>query len=174
MALAVPTERAATVRTRMHGEAPQVRAMVRTTAAVHVATRPALTVVPRHRRTARLIAVGSGLVFSLMLGAAAFQTALARRQLEIDTLDRRIRTAHETYDDLRRERAELRSPGRLADEATALGMVPARQTEFITLDPDVIATVQRAGATSTGDDSPSIEDEFAAYADVKAQAGGAP
>jgi hypothetical protein len=174
MALAVRTERAAAVRTRMHGEVPVSRTMVKTTVALPVSPRPRLTVVPRHRRTARLIAVGSGLVFSLMLGAAAFQTALARRQLEIDTLDRRIRTAHESYDELRRERAELRSPGRLAIEASALGMVPATQTEFITLDPDVIATVQRAGATPSSDHAPTIEDEFEAYADVKAQAGGAP
>jgi hypothetical protein len=149
--------------------------MVKRTAAVaHLAPRPALVVVPRQRRTARLIAAGCTVVFGLMLGAAAFQTQLARRQLTMDTLDRDIRTAHETYDVLRRERAELRSPGRLSQEAIKLGMVPATQTEFVQLDSDVVATVQRSGADSSGDMAASIDEEFEQYADVKAEAGGAP
>ena len=43
----------------------------------------------------------------------------------------------------RTQRAELRSPGRLAEEAAKLGMVPATQTEFVSLDADDVATVQR-------------------------------
>lgn len=177
MAMAARAERATVVRSRVHGDvaAAPSRAMVKATAGVaHVVPRPTLIVVPRRRRTARLIAVASVVVFGLMLGAAAFQTQLARRQLEIDTLDRRIRSAEQQYDVLRRERAELRSPGRLATEASALGMVPATQTEFVTLDPDVIATVQRAGAPGSSTAAPTVEDEFEQYAVVKAQAGGAP
>jgi len=60
-------------------------------------------------------------------------------------------------------------------EATRLGMVPASQTEFVSLDPDVVATVQRSGITGqAGDDGSTADDEFEQYADVKAQAGGAP
>ena len=177
MAMAARSERATTVRSRVHGGgAADARAMVKRTASVaHITPRPQLVVVPRRRRTARLIAAGSAVLFGLMLGAAAFQTQLARRQLELDTMDRSIRAAHEQYDVLRRERAELRSPGRLATEATALGMVPASQTEFVSLDPDVVATVQRSGTTDEdGDDETTVDDEFEQYADVKAQAGGAP
>ena len=135
MAMAARSERATTVRSRVHGGgAAQARVMVKRTAAVaHVAPRPQLVVVPRRRRTARLVAAGCTVVFGLMLGAAAFQTQLARRQLNLDTMDRDIRAAHEQYDVLRRERAELRSPGRLAEEAAKLGMVPATQTEFVSL-----------------------------------------
>jgi len=75
---------------------------------------------------------------------------------------------------LRRTRAELRSPGRLALQATALGMVPATQTEFIRLDPKVIAEVQRTGLRPEQQKATTIDDEFATYAHVKAQAGGAP
>ena len=76
---------------------------------------------------------------------------------------------------LRRERAELRSPGRLAAEAKKLGMVPASQTEFVSLDPDVVATVQRSGTTGQDGAADTTADaEFEQYADVKAQAGGAP
>jgi len=149
--------------------------MVKRTAAVaHLAPRPQLVVVPRQRRTARVIAAGCTVVFALMLGAAAFQTQLARRQLTMDTMDRDIRAAHESYDVLRRERAELRSPGRLSGEAIKLGMVPATQTEFVQLDADVVAVVQRSGADASGDPAASIDEEFAQYAEVKAEAGGAP
>jgi hypothetical protein len=149
--------------------------MVKSTAAVtHVARPPKLVVVAPQRRTARWIVAGSVLVFGLMIGAAAFQTQIARRQLELDSLDRRIRTAHEQYDVLRRERAELRSPGRLAEQAALLGMVPATQTEFVALDASVIADVQRTGVADSEHDTATIEQEFADYAHVKSQAGGAP
>lgn len=179
MALAVRADReeraarAGAVRSRVHGETP--RSLVKATAKVaHVAPRPQLVVVAPRRRAARFIAAGSVVVFGLMLGAAAFQTQLARRQLTIDTYDRQIRAAHEQYDVLRRERAELRSPGRLATEASALGMVPATQTQFITLTPEVIGAVQRSGAPTDHREETTIEQEFDAYARVKAQAGSAP
>lgn len=180
MAMAARVERAersALVRSRVHGGVHE-RAMVKSTASVaHVTPanrRPQLVVVAPQRRTARWVVVGAVVICSLMLGAAAFQTQLARRQLTLDTLDRRIRTAHEQYDVLRRERAELRSPGRLAEQAAALGMVPATQTDFVTLDPKVIADVQRTGVTPSGHRVTTIEQEFADYASVKAQAGGSP
>ncbi len=176
MAMAARSERVTTVRSRVHGGGiAEARVMVKRTAAVaDITVRPQLVVVPRQRRTARLIAAGCAVVFGLMLGAAAFQTQLARRQLTMDTLDRDIRTAHESYDVLRRERAELRSPGRLSEEAAKLGMVPATQTEFVQLDSDVVAVVQRSGADGSGDTAASIDEEFERYADVKAEAGGTP
>lgn len=164
MAMTASTERVTPVRSRVHGGAYE-RA---------ISKKPSLVVVAPQRRTARWIVAGCVVVFGLMLGAAAFQTQIARRQLTIDTLDRRIRAAHQQYDVLRRERAELRSPGRLAAQAAALGMVPATQTEFQTLDPAVVAVVQRSGAPSDHVVKATIEEEFAAYAHVKAQAGIAP
>jgi hypothetical protein len=95
MAMAARAERTTAVRSRVHGGA-EVRALVKATAKVgHVAPRPQLVVVAPRRRAARLIAAGCGVVFVLMIGAAAFQTQLARRQLTLDTMDRRIRAAHE-------------------------------------------------------------------------------
>ena len=171
MALAARSERAAAVRARVHGGgAADARAMVKRTAPVaDLVPTPRLAVVPRRRRAARLIAVGSAVVFSLMLGAAAFQTQIARRQLTLDTLDRDIRAGRDQYEVLRRERAELRSPGRLSQEATALGMEPATQTQFVTLDADEMAIVQRTGAAEQRHASTPIEEEFEQYADVKAQ-----
>lgn len=176
MGMPIRSERAEVVRSRVHNDrGTSARALVKSTAAVaDLVPRPRLSVVPRRRRTARLVAVGSAVVFGLMLGAAAFQTQVASRQLDLDVLDRRIRAAHESYDILRRERAELRSPGRLAREASALGMVPATQTEFVSIDPDVIATVERSGAPGGDTSAPTVAQEFEQYATVKSQAGGMP
>ncbi len=179
LATRAATAQATAVRSRVHASANEnrnnPRVMVKRTAAVtHLAPRPQLALVPRRRRTARLIAAVCTPVFALMLGAAAFQTQLASRQVRLDAADREIRAAYDQYDTMRRERAELRSPGRLAIEAAALGMVPATQTAFVALDPDVIATVQRSGVTAEVDDTTGIGEEFQRYADVKAQSGSAP
>ncbi len=141
--------------------------------------RPRLAVVAPRRRTAGWVTVVCGLLFMLMVGALAFQTQVARDQFRLDRIDKEIRTARAQYDALRRERAELRSPGRLMAAAQALGMVsgdlqPTDLEQFSSIDPDVVATVQRTGvgggaAPSTGGDA-----DFSAYAAVKAQTGGAP
>ncbi len=179
MAVAARTDRAAAVRARVQtghtvgtrGSAADARAMVKRTAPVaHLVPQRQLALVPKRTRNARLIAVFSVVVFGLMLGAAAFQTQLARRQLTLDTLDRQIVEGRDRYEVLRRERAELRSPGRLVVEATALGMEPASQTEFVQVNADDVAAAQRTGAGTQDDGSQDIE----AYADAKAQAQGQP
>lgn len=126
---------------REHGQvAPRV--MTRRTARVTPEqARAELRVVPRQRRTARTVSLIAATVFVLMAGAAAFQTRLAQRQLQIDQLDRDVRAATDQYDLLRRERAELRSPGRLTVEAAALGMTPGNDSEFVALSPDTVAAV---------------------------------
>ena len=55
MAMAARSERAMTVRSRVHGGgAAEARAMVKRTASVaHITPRPTLVVVPRRRRAAR-------------------------------------------------------------------------------------------------------------------------
>ena len=84
---------------------------------------PTLTVVPRRRRWPAVVA---GLAWSLvscsLLGAAVFHTQLAERQLRLDRLDRQVAIERERFDELRYERAELRSPVRLAAAASELGM----------------------------------------------------
>lgn len=181
MAMAIGPERAVITRTRAHGEASasngaarsvsSSRAMVKRTAPLTDGSKERLlSLVPRRGRNARVIGAAFALVFALMLGAAAFQTQLARRQLTLDSIDQRIRSGRDQYEVLRRERAELRSPGRLAEAATALGMAPASQTDFVSLDPSVIAAVQRSGAAGVDGGSQSgsvIVDEFSEYAGVK-------
>ena len=89
-------------------------------------------------------------VIAAMLGAAIFHTQLAERQLEIDNLEREVRAERERFDELRLERAVLRSPERIATEATALGMVPGQTTTFIAVDPYELA--KQYAAAGPGDD----------------------
>jgi hypothetical protein len=173
---------AASARSRSHAEPRPIprheplmrdgkRAMVKVTAGVHIVEQPSLYVVPRRRRTARVVTTVAFVLSSLMLGAAAFQTQLARQQLEIDRIDRSIRTANETYDLLRRERSELRSPGRLIEAATALEMVPAESTTFMVLSPEVIAEIQRSSGGVFDAEVDEVPDELDVFSTVKSVGG---
>lgn len=166
--------------TRVHGgvtersaAARAVRPMVRATQGVVVTDAPRLRVVPARRRAARLVGLGFAVVFILMIGAAAFQTQLARRQVELDKVDRAIRNANDDYSRLRQARAELRAPARLATEAAKLGMQPGQQTKFVALDPGVVAEVQRS-AGGVFDASSSTDSSMADYTAVKQIVGSAP
>jgi hypothetical protein len=112
---------------------------------------PKLTVVPRRRRAAGFVVTLSVLIVGLMLGAAVLHTLLAERQLHMDRLERSVAAAEDRFDVLRRQRAELRSPNRLATEARRLGMVPADVTEFVEVDPHSIAMAIAATGQPTTD-----------------------
>jgi hypothetical protein len=103
--------------------------------------RPQLTVVPARRRMAWFAMTVMVLAAGLLLGATYLHTRIAERQLEIDRLDRAFRTAQEEFDVLRAERAVLRSPSRLDEQASALGMIPGSESEFVPIDPMLLATI---------------------------------
>jgi len=87
------------------------------------AKRPDLVVVPRRRRwPAVLVGLTSLILFTGLLGIAVFHTQLAERQLRIDRLERAVAAERELFDELRYERARLRSPVRLATAAGEMGM----------------------------------------------------
>ena len=143
--------------------------MVRATIGITTTARPALALVaPRGRRAVHLAVVLSCLAGLAMLGAAAFQTQLAQRQVDIDRLDRDIRDSREQYESLRRQRVELRSPARLAAIAAANGMKPARDTAFTSMSAEVLAIVaQSTGSidvSGLGDGRTSLDD----FREVKA------
>jgi hypothetical protein len=104
------------------------------------AARPSLVVMERRRRWPAVLAVLLWTtVFLGMLGAAVFHTQLAGRQLRIDRLERSVAAERERFDELRYQRAELRSPVRLAAAASELGMRRGDATEFIDIAPDALA-----------------------------------
>ena len=136
--------------------------------------RPHLEVVPRRRRAMGFVVVGGLLLFAMFIGAVAFQTQIARNQLSLDKTERAVSAARDRYDVLRRQRAELRSPNRLAVEAERLGMSPAQNGEFMTVTPDVMASVLASAsglAAAVGDQGATSLDQFG---EVKAVTGGVP
>lgn len=115
----------------------------------------------------------SALIVSSMLASAAFQTRLAQSQLELDRLDRELSASRESYDSLRRQRAELRSPGRLSEVAEATGMVASDEVSYMEIDPSTDAAVQQATGVldGTGTGETELLDQFR---EVKAATDGTP
>lgn len=128
----------------------------RSKSAAKPAAKPALTVVPRRRRwPAVLVGLIWSLIFLGLLGAAVFHTQLAERQLELDRLDRQVTAERERFDELRYERAELRSPVRLAADSSELGMRRGRASTFVSVTPEAVAR-QLAAAGPIGDNAVRI------------------
>ena len=112
-----------------------------------------LAVVTRRTRWPAVVAgVIVFMVMVAMLGAAVFHTQLAERQIRIDDLERNVQQERERFDELRRDRAVLRSPQRIWDEATGLGMVQGDNSRFVDVDPLQLAR-QLAAAGVTNDDT---------------------
>jgi cell division protein FtsL len=104
----------------------------------------------RPQRTASVVVAAAVVAILLMLGAAVLHTQLAERQFRIDNLSRSVRSEQARFAVLRSERAELRSPNRLADAARALGMSPAKPTQFLGVEPIELARVIAAGGALPG------------------------
>ncbi len=120
------------------------------------AQRPALAVVPKRRRWPAVLAgIAWSLVFFGLMGAAVFHTQLAERQLRLDRIERQVTAERERFDELRYERAELRSPVRLASSATALGMHRGAASTFVSVTPEAVAR-QLAAAGPIGDHAVQI------------------
>jgi hypothetical protein len=111
-----------------------------------VAGRPKLTVVPRPRRAVGIAVLVAAFVATAMLGAAAFQVYLARTQLQLDQLDREVRDTTARYEQLRLERAELRSPGQLQAVAEQWQLQPDGSASFMVLSPEVLAAAKQSSA----------------------------
>ena len=107
--------------------------------------RPTPKIPPVRGRAAGAVVAAAVVAIVLMLMAAVLHTQLAERQFRIDNLNRSVRTEQARFAVLRSERAELRSPTRLAEAARALGMSPAQPTEFLSVEPMELARVIAAG-----------------------------
>ena len=163
-------ERSSGARARAHGD----RVLVRDPQLARSVTIPKLVVVPRHRRRARVALVAVVVLFGLLIGAAAFQVQVARRQGQIDHLDSRLRRERLQYDLLRRKKAELRSPGLLAAYADQFKMEPADKTRFINLRPAEIATMQQMAVPASLAGGSQRVGDLDTYSAVKAVAGAMP
>ncbi|NND74408.1 MAG: hypothetical protein HKN44_05325 [Ilumatobacter sp.] len=151
---------------------------LRRSQANHDPRQPArLTLATRRRRWPLALGVLAVLiVLAGLLGAAVFHTQLAERQLRIDQLERSVNEERERFDELRHQRAELRSPVRLAREAGRLGMVRGDTGDFVEVDPWLLAR-QLAAAGTVEDQSRLIiveTDPLEQFSDVKRVSAGQP
>jgi hypothetical protein len=139
--------------------------------------RPTLVVIQRRRSwTAVLVGLFSGLIFVGLFGAAVFHTQLAERQLRIDRLERSVTLERERFDELRHQRAELRSPAYLATVATDLNMIRGKIGGFLHVSPEQLA-IQVAAAGAVEENAVEIvsdDDPLDQFRDVKAVSEGQP
>jgi hypothetical protein len=139
--------------------------------------KPALVVVPRRRRWPAVVAALCwATLFVGLLGAAVFHTQLAQRQLHIDRLERSVDEQRELFDELRFERAELRSPVRLAEAAGAMGMERGDSGAFVRITPEALARqIAAAGASDGGTTRVIVDsDPLQQFRDVKSVTDGQP
>jgi len=128
-------------------------------AAAVIEQRPTFEVVPRRRVAANAAAVVVAIVGVLMLSAVVLHTRLAERQVQIDRLEREVSNSREVFDMLRKQRAELRSPTRLAAESSRLGMFAPPQTQFTTVDPNTLAQILASTGTVSSFDGLLVESD---------------
>jgi hypothetical protein len=109
--------------------------------------RPELRIVPRRRAAFNAAVVLAVLIVGLMLAAVVLHTRLTERQLQIDRTEQEVTEARERFDVLRRQRAELRAPSRLALAGRDMGMIVAPTTEFAATDGRTLAEAIAAAGT---------------------------
>lgn len=99
--------------------------------------RPDLRVVrpARHLRTGLVGGLLVSIVFVTLFLLAAMQAVLVQGQLHLDQLQGDVAQREQDRDRLELQVNTLESPDRLAQAATALGMVPAPQVMFLYADP---------------------------------------
>ena len=138
-------------------------------------SRPDLRLVPRPRLAVNAVMLLAVMIVGLMLAAVVLHTRLAERQLEIDRLETEVTEARERFDVLRQQRAELRSPTRLALASAELGMYAPPQTEFLTVDGQTLAEI--IAAAGSIEDLPGLlqaADPLEQIREVKAASEGSP
>jgi cell division protein FtsL len=108
--------------------------------------RPELALVPRRRRFVGVALTFVTVVVATMMAVTVFHTRLAERQYQLDVIEREVATERARFDLLRRERAWMASPERLADRAKELGLVSGGRTEFLDVPAEVLAVVTASTA----------------------------
>ena len=134
-----------------------------------------ITVVPRRTKTERpelrVVAPITKTRYSratpIIVGVTAlavlvvmFQTVIAQQQLKLDKITTEVRLARFHYDELRQQRAELRAPDNLREQAMLLGMSQGVSASLSEIPSDVVAIVLAATGSMDKEISqpPMLED----------------
>ncbi|HEY3140360.1 MAG TPA: hypothetical protein VGJ86_04485 [Acidimicrobiales bacterium] len=92
------------------------------------------------------------LLFAALFAVAVSHALLVESQIHLDRLDDQVSEEESRYDRLREDLAELESPDRIVNDASAMGMVPPADVGWIT--PDQPADSQPLpGGVTTADES---------------------
>ncbi|NCU81178.1 MAG: hypothetical protein EB050_04535 [Actinobacteria bacterium] len=83
-------------------------------------------------------------IATILTSIVVFQTVIAEQQLRLDKITTDVRLARFHYDELRQQRAELRAPDYLREQAMLLGMSQGLSTKFEEIPADVVASVMAA------------------------------
>ena len=99
-------------------------------------------------------------VTALAVLVVMFQTVIAQQQLKLDKITTEVRLARFHYDELRQQRAELRAPDNLREQAMLLGMSQGIAASFSEIPSDVVAMVLAATGSMDKEISqpPMLED----------------
>ena len=120
--------------------------------------RPSLRVVPvglRRRRTAVATILAMAVMFSVMLGLAAFQTVIAQGQARLDRLNTDVGTAQDANKKLRFDVAELEAPARIVATARdRLGMVVPDTVAYLAPTGDAALEAAAAAVPTAGTEVP--------------------
>lgn len=92
----------------------------------------------RRRLTPRAGVVLTALTFAVLLAIAVAHTLLVQGQIHLDELESSLRVEQARYQELRKEVAEMESPGRIVAAAEELGMVMPE--DLVYLQPEVPAS----------------------------------
>ncbi len=122
-----------------------------------------LVLAPRPRTRARAVLVLSTVVvFAVLLLAAVVHTTMVSGQRELDRVDTRIAETTRQNQSLRLRVAELASPERIVEAASADGMVVPDDVTWLSPETDASGPIADPPAPSTADD---VGDERAGSAD---------
>ena len=123
-------------------------------------------VAPVERRRRRLTPATAVLLtaalFVTLLAVAMAQTVLVQGQVRLDDLDAQLTEEQARYQELRKDVAELESPGRIVDAAHAQGMVTP--TDLLYLQPTA-PDPSAVGPTTGDDDEPAADPTVGAAPD---------
>ena len=123
----------------------------------HEKARPSLRVVPvglRRRRTAVVTILTMVVMFSVMLGLAAFQTIIAQGQARLDRLNTDVDTAQDANKKLRFDVAELEAPARIVATARdRLGMVVPDNVSYLAPTGDAALEAEAAAVPTAGSEA---------------------